>query len=189
MSRLWAPARALATAAVAFAFAVLLPDPVRATPGQIHVIDREAVNLRAEPSTEAEIIGRLRRGDRVMEFERRDLWLRVRPMGRVGREGWVHGGLVTPEARAPVAPEGAEETAGAASPPTVVQVFIVEDDDDDRVIVNRAFLRKFRRFKRRNGSKDPEPAPKVVDPNRPRPRVPRSEMGGVGAGQWVKGGG
>ncbi|TDI63739.1 MAG: SH3 domain-containing protein [Alphaproteobacteria bacterium] len=81
---------------------VLVAGPagrVFATPGQIHVVDHATVNLRAGPSTKARVIGRLKRGDRVMEFERRGRWLRVQQMGKLAPEGWVHGALVVPEPR------------------------------------------------------------------------------------------
>ena len=78
--------------------------PAHATPGQIHEVQRPEVNLRAGPDTGAKVIGKLERGARVMEFARKGRWVRVKQMGRVGPEGWVHGALIAPE-KLPEPPE------------------------------------------------------------------------------------
>jgi hypothetical protein len=93
----------LAPAALALALVVGPAGGVHATPGQIHVVESAVVSLRAGPSTKAQVIGRLARGDRVMEFELRGRWLRVQQMGTVAPEGWVHAALVAHEVLPPAA--------------------------------------------------------------------------------------
>jgi hypothetical protein len=75
-----------------------LSAPAFATPGQIHEVKRPEVNLRAAPGTDAKVIGSLEEGARLMEFGRKGRWFKVKEMGRVGPEGWVHGALIAPEA-------------------------------------------------------------------------------------------
>ncbi len=86
--------------------------PARATPGQIHVVQRPEVNLRAGPGTATKIIGKLARGARVMEFARKGRWFRVKEMGRVGPEGWVHGAMIAPE------PEPSPAVPAEPAPPS-----------------------------------------------------------------------
>ena len=93
----------LAPAALALALVAGPAGGVHATPGQIHVVESAVANLRAGPSTKAQVIGRLARGDRVMEFELRGRWLRVQQMGTVAPEGWVHAALVAHEVLPPPA--------------------------------------------------------------------------------------
>lgn len=177
-------ARRAGAVALALAAGLLAAGPARATPGQIHLVDRAAVNLRAGPGTETEIIGRLRRGDRVMEFERRGDWVRVRPMGRVGREGWVHGELLAPEARAPAGPGNPTAEGGPAPVTVTVEVTVVDDDDGGSVLLHRGFPRKFRRFKRfkrkKHGGKPTEPMPEPSPRSLVRPRVTLARPGADG---------
>lgn len=54
----------------------------------------ERVNLRSEPSTEADVVSVLTRGQALLELERQGEWVRVRAAGDPPDEGWVHGSLV-----------------------------------------------------------------------------------------------
>lgn len=96
MPRFWTfpfPRRLAACCAMLLAWSL----PAFATPGQIHEVTRPEVNLRAAPGTGAKVVGSLEEGARVMEFARKGRWFRVKQMGRVGPEGWVHGALIAPE--------------------------------------------------------------------------------------------
>ena len=122
--------------------------PVSATPGEIHVVKVAVANLRAGPGTGTKVIERLRRGHRVMEFERRGDWLRVQRMGTVGREGWLHGALVGPEP-APDQPAPAPPPAAQGVPTGETPHF-----HSHRVILRSAPGRKAKRVKRlRRGGK------------------------------------
>jgi hypothetical protein len=61
----------------------------RATPGEILVITGEDVALRAAPGPKSKVIEHLDKNDRIMEFERRDGWVRGMLFGAIGKEGWV----------------------------------------------------------------------------------------------------
>jgi uncharacterized protein YraI len=54
----------------------------------------ERVNLRSEPSTAADVVSVLTRGQALLELERQGEWVRVRSAGDPPDEGWVHGSLV-----------------------------------------------------------------------------------------------
>jgi len=161
--------------------------PARATPGQIHVVKRPEVNLRAGPGTATKIIGKLVRGARVMEFGRKGRWFRVKEMGRVGPEGWVHGAMIAPEPEpSPAVPaEPAPPSAGERGPGSTSR------DEDGNVTYayprgvmpwppdNRAFvpwgveIRKHRPRKRKGrggGRTAPKaaPEPKAADRDRSR---------------------
>ena len=62
------------------------------TAQQVHVIDRDQVNIRSDATTQARQIAALRRGTEVVELDRAVGWLNVRLPD--GSEGWVHGQLV-----------------------------------------------------------------------------------------------
>ncbi len=73
------------------------PATPDATPGQILYVKSEIANLREAPSRKARIVKRLRRGHKVIEFERRRRWVRVGMFDTSGRVGWIHGALLGPE--------------------------------------------------------------------------------------------
>ena len=68
-----------------------------ATPGQIIYVQSKGAEVRAEPNRKAQVIARLRRGHKVIEFERRSGWVRIGMFDTSGRDGWVHGPLLRPE--------------------------------------------------------------------------------------------
>lgn len=71
---------------------VLLVDPAVS---QVATVKSRVLNLRASPSTDAEILGRFSRGERVSVLEERGDWLFVTASGVVS--GWFHRDLVTIE--------------------------------------------------------------------------------------------
>ena len=91
--------RTLKPWAFALALLVILGAPATpdATPGQILYVKSEIANLRKAPSRKARIVKRLRRGHKVIEFERRRRWVRVGMFDTSGRVGWIHGALLGPE--------------------------------------------------------------------------------------------
>ena len=68
-----------------------------AAPGQIVYVQSKGAEVRAEPNRKAEVIAQLRRGQKVIEFERRSGWVRIGMFDNLGRDGWVHGPLLRPE--------------------------------------------------------------------------------------------
>jgi Bacterial SH3 domain len=71
----------------------------QAAPGDIHrVTGAEVVNLRAGPSDESNIRGRVERGDEVIELTSDGNWRGVRVL-QTGEEGWIYGGLLERESQ------------------------------------------------------------------------------------------
>ncbi len=68
-----------------------------ATPGQIIYVQSKGAEVHAEPNRKAQVIAQLRRGHKVIEFERRSGWVRIGMFDTSGRDGWVHGPLLRPE--------------------------------------------------------------------------------------------
>ena len=83
-----------------------------ATPGQIVYVQSKGAEVRAEPNRKAQVIAQLRRGHKVIEFERRSGWVRIGMFDTSGRDGWVHGPLLGPEPRS---------TGGAKPPPSLAR--------------------------------------------------------------------
>lgn len=67
--------------------------PAAASPGDIHTVTGEKVNLRAAPSDDASIRSTVTRGDEVIELKQEGSWIGVRSL-RTGEEGWVFSELV-----------------------------------------------------------------------------------------------
>jgi len=78
-----------ATAALTFALTALGATPAPATPGDILFVEADQASLRAAPEATAPVILRLEAGRRLIEFERRDAWIRVGVFGAVGKVGWI----------------------------------------------------------------------------------------------------
>ena len=70
------------------------PDAI---PGQIVYVQSKGAEVRAEPNRKAQVIAQLRRGQKVIEFERRSGWVRIGMFDNLGRDGWVHSPLLGPE--------------------------------------------------------------------------------------------
>ncbi len=89
-----------------------------ATPGDVFYVEAGGAELRAAPEAAAPVVLRLDSGRKLMEFERRGVWLRVGIFGAVGREAWIHGSRVAPrppDRRAP-SPPALTRGPGAAVP-------------------------------------------------------------------------
>lgn len=89
--------------------------------GDIHrVTGAELVNLRAGPSDQTNVRGRVEAGDEVIELTRDEGWVGVRVL-QTGEEGWIYGGLLEQVSQSSftggdggggVADSGGEEDAG-----------------------------------------------------------------------------
>ncbi len=77
--------------------------PAFATPGDVLVVDIEQADLRTAPDPTAPALLRAPRGLRLIEFERRGGWVRVRVFGRLGKDAWIHESLVS---RKPLSGQG-----------------------------------------------------------------------------------
>ncbi len=67
-----------------------------ATPGDVFYVAAGGAELRASPEAAAPVVLSLDPGRKLIEFERRGVWLRVGIFGAVGREAWIHGSRVAP---------------------------------------------------------------------------------------------
>jgi Bacterial SH3 domain len=75
-----------------------------AAPGDIHrVAGADVVNLRAGPSDETNIRGRVEQGDEVIELTREGSWVGVRVL-ETGEEGWMFGDLLDTVSRSGLSP-------------------------------------------------------------------------------------
>ncbi|MCH8809717.1 MAG: hypothetical protein IH993_07800, partial [Proteobacteria bacterium] len=91
-----------------------------ATPGDVFYVAAGGAELRASPEAAAPVVLSLDPGRKLIEFERRGVWLRVGIFGAVGREAWIHGSRIAPrppDQRAPSLPALARGPGAAA--PTV----------------------------------------------------------------------
>lgn len=78
-----------AAAILALALAALGAGAARATPGDILYVEADETALRAAPAVAAPLILQLEAGRKLIEFERREAWIRVGVFGAVGKVGWV----------------------------------------------------------------------------------------------------
>jgi len=80
-----------------------------AAPGDIHrIAGADVVNLRAGPSDQTNIRGRVEEGDDVIELTREGSWVGVRVLD-TGEEGWIFGGLLETVSQSGLSP-GTEGT-------------------------------------------------------------------------------
>ena len=104
-------------------FLVLLAMPCAApralaTPGDVLYVEAGGAELRTAPEAAAPVVLRLDPGRKLIEFERRGVWIRVGIFGTIGREAWIHGSRVAPRPpgrRAP-SPPALARGPGAAAP-------------------------------------------------------------------------
>jgi hypothetical protein len=83
---------------------VVMADAAVAAPGDIHTVtNADLVNLRAGPSDETNVRGRVEQGDEVIELTREGNWVGVRVL-RTGEEGWIYGGLLETKVRSGLDP-------------------------------------------------------------------------------------
>jgi clan AA aspartic protease (TIGR02281 family) len=85
------PMRALLSGILKTALVVCaMVTSAHAAPGQRYDVQRDDTKIHESPSAKARVLGRLNRGDRVIEWRRRGDWVEISPMGVVGKNGWVH---------------------------------------------------------------------------------------------------
>ena len=96
------------TVLLAFVLLLAVPAGLGATPGQVHPVPDEGLELRSAPDKGAPVVRRLEAGQRLLEYERRGPWMRVGVFGGVGQEGWVPDAFL---AALPADPAPEEEVA------------------------------------------------------------------------------
>ena len=74
------------------------PGSPSAAPGDIYRVTADLANLRAGPSNDATVRGRVEGGDEVIELRRERGWVGVRVL-QTGEEGWIFGDLLDRTAR------------------------------------------------------------------------------------------
>ena len=83
-----------------------------AAPGDIHrIAGADLVNLRAGPSDQTNIRGRVEQDDEVIELTREGSWVGVRVL-ETGEEGWIFAGLLETVAPSGLSPGTAGTDAG-----------------------------------------------------------------------------
>ncbi len=82
----------------ALAAAVILTGAAEAAPGQRYDVKKNGTKVHSAPRDSAPVVNRLNSGDRVIEWRRRDGWVNVSPLGKVGKEGWIRSGNLRAEA-------------------------------------------------------------------------------------------
>jgi hypothetical protein len=58
-------------------------------------IKPSAAKLRAGPAMSAEVLGFVRRSSRLVRIGKKNGWVQIRVVGKNGRDGWVHGSLLS----------------------------------------------------------------------------------------------
>jgi len=136
--RLSAPLARVVFAAAVLTTCLMVSREARATPGEILVITGTDVALRAAPDAKSRLIGRLDTNDRLMEFERRDGWVRGLLFGAIGKEGWVAGRYL--KAETDVGQDGVlrvpSEAPDKARP--AIQIAPTPSDDEEGAYVTRS---------------------------------------------------
>lgn len=106
---------------LAFAALVLLSGTSWAASGDTLIVTGSRVNVRAGPSTDAQVMTQVARDQQVVERGRRDEWVQVELTDTEGQQGWIHGSLLAPAAESgtgqanvpePAASPDAAELAG-----------------------------------------------------------------------------
>lgn len=75
----------------------LLAGQVLAAPGDILYIHGDDVNMRKAPSTSSDIVLKLSKGHKLVEFQREGAWVEVGADRTEGKSGWVSSSLVGKE--------------------------------------------------------------------------------------------
>lgn len=100
------------TSAVALLLGLAMAQTAGAAPGDIHVVtNAEVVNLRAGPSDDTNVRGRVEEGQEVIELQREGNWVGVRVLP-TGEEGWIYGGLLETRVRSGLDPSVQAADAG-----------------------------------------------------------------------------
>jgi len=88
----------------------LLPIRADATPGETHRVVSHSATLRTSPLRDAEVVMNLAAGQRLMELQRIEKWVRVLVFGRIGVEGWVRRSSIEEETTHELESSSAEPT-------------------------------------------------------------------------------
>lgn len=89
-------------------------DQAAAAPGDLLSTDKTNVNVRASPSTTADIVSRINPGETVIEIGEEGDWRLVKLPGG-DREGWVFSPLLEPVVDAPKPSDGITDQTAAES--------------------------------------------------------------------------
>jgi uncharacterized protein YgiM (DUF1202 family) len=90
----------LKSLALSLLFGIAWTTSAYCTPGERFHIKEDNTNIHESPTATAPVVGRLNEGDRVIEFGRQDLWVKVSQLGAVGIDGWVKKSDLMPEPQA-----------------------------------------------------------------------------------------
>ncbi len=147
---------------------------------QVHIIDRDQVNIRADATTQSREVAALRRGVEVIEVGRHAGWIQIQMVD--GGQGWVHGQLVL--ARFVVAGQGVRLREGPSTGRSSVTM-LFRGQQVDRIGAEQGGWTQIRiadgrtgwlatRFLRPKTSEDATPQPEVaaepaVTPDTPVP--------------------
>ena len=147
---------------------------------QVHIIDRDQVNIRADATTQSREVAALRRGVEVIEVGRHAGWIQIQMVD--GGQGWVHGQLVL--ARFVVAGQGVRLREGPSTGRSSVTM-LFRGQQVDRIGAEQGGWTQIRiadgrtgwlatRFLRPKTSEDATPQPEVaaepaVPPDAPVP--------------------
>lgn len=65
-----------------------------AAPGDILYVQGDVVNMREGPSTQHAVVLQLRKGHKLVEFQRQGRWVEVGADRTGGKSGWIHSSLI-----------------------------------------------------------------------------------------------
>ncbi len=68
-----------------------------AAPGDILYVQSDVVNMRKGPSKQHPVVLQLRKGHKLMEFQRQGRWVEVGADRTGGRSGWIYSSLISKE--------------------------------------------------------------------------------------------
>ncbi len=76
---------------------ILMASIVLAISGDILYVQSDVVNMREAPSTTSEIVLKLQKGHKLVEFQRKGEWVQVGAARTEGKTGWIHSSLIRKE--------------------------------------------------------------------------------------------
>ena len=87
-------ALAVSTGARTVALSLIVGWSAFAAPGDALYIQKDRVNVRAGPSTDAAVLMQLNLGHKLIEFARQGEWVNVGIERTGGKDGWIHDSLI-----------------------------------------------------------------------------------------------
>ena len=106
--------RTLLPCLIVAALTLVAATAAQATPGAVLVTRAEGAPLRADAGPTATLLRRLERGQRLLEFRRRGVWVEVAVFGLVGVRGWLRSDDLVAEQASPATPAAPPPLAGPA---------------------------------------------------------------------------